>query len=146
MKTITCFTLFDITHTNVLNRSKPIGENHQLWKVQRNSQANFDTILQCISLRGSPDILHYPHRIENNTHTESPFGFLMDYAKDFWYWRFDFHVQNNAVFNDTIDCLGYLTKDCHEIPMIKCGTESIELPDFLDTTPELNNIYFMENV
>jgi len=30
--------------------------------------------------------------------------------------------------------------------MIRCGTESVDLPNFLDTTPELNNIYFMENV
>ena len=39
MKTITCFTLFDITHTNVLNRSKPVGDNVELWNIQRNSQA-----------------------------------------------------------------------------------------------------------
>ena len=50
------------------------------------------------------------------------------------------------MFTDEVDSLGYLTKDCHEIPMIKCGTECLELPNFLDTTPELNNIYFMENV
>jgi hypothetical protein len=79
MKTITCYTLFDITHTNVLNRSKPVGDNQQLWKVQRNSQANFDTILQCISLRGNPEILHYPHRVEDNTQ-QKIFGFLIEKA------------------------------------------------------------------
>jgi|TARA_B110000238_G_C15911328_1_gene346403 hypothetical protein len=150
MKTITCFTLFDITNTNVLNRAKPVGDNVDLWKVQRNSQANFDTILQCISLRGTPDILHYPHHMsQNNTQTpENHFGFLIEQEqqKDFWYWKFDFRVQSNSVFTDEVDSLGYLTKDCHEIPMIKCGTECLELPNFLDTTPELNNIYFMENV
>ena len=144
MKTITCYTLFDITHTNVLNRSKPVGDNHQLWNVQRNSQANFDTILQCISLRGNPEILHYPHRIEDNTDSNI-FGFLVEQS-DFYYWKFDFKVQNNSVFDDNLESLGYLIKDCHEIPMIKCGTESVDLPNFLDTTPELNNIYFMENV
>jgi len=45
MHTITCYTLFDITNTNVLNRSKPVGDDVDIWKVQRNSQANFDTIL-----------------------------------------------------------------------------------------------------
>lgn len=146
MKTITCFTLFDITHTNVLNRSKPVGDNVKLWQVQRNSQANFDTILQCISLRGNPEILHYPHRIEDNTENSS-FGFLIDKSiQDFYYWKFDFKVQNNSVYDDDIGPLGFLVKDCHEIPMIKCGTESVDLPEFLDTTPELNNIYFMENV
>ena len=121
-----------------------MGDNHKLWQVQRNSQANFDTILQCISLRGNPEILHYPHRIEADTE-DSPFGFLIDNT-DFHYWKFDFKVQNNSVFDNTIDALGYLIKDCHEIPMIICGTESLDLPNFLDTTPELNNIYFMENV
>jgi hypothetical protein len=146
MKTITCFTLFDITHTNVLNRSKPVGDNVELWNIQRNSQANFDTILQCISLRGNPEILHYPHRIEDNTDT-SAFGFLIDKnIKNFYYWKFDFKVQNNSVFNDDLDPLGYLIKDCHEVPMIQCKTESIDLPNFLDTTPELKNIYFMETV
>ena len=144
MKTITCYTLFDITQTNVLNRSKPIGDNHKLWLVQRNSQANFDTILQCVSLRANPEILHYPHRVEDNT-GNNPFGFLME-KQNIYYWKFDFKVQNNSVFNDSIDSLGFLTKDCHEIPMLTCGTESVDLPSFLDTTPELNNIYFMENV
>ena len=66
--------------------------------------------------------------------------------QNIYYWKFDFKVQNNSVFNDSIDSLGFLTKDCHEIPMLTCGTESVDLPSFLDTTPELNNIYFMENV
>lgn len=150
MKTITCLTLFDITNTNVLNRSKPVGDNVGLWKIQRNSQANFDTILQCISLRGTPDLLHYPHQVSQN-HIQTPpnqFGFLIeqDQQTDFWYWKFDFKVQSNSVFTNEIDSLGYLIKDCHEIPMIKCGTECLDLPHFLDTTPELNNIYFMENV
>lgn len=138
---ITCYTLFDITNTNVLNRSKPAGDHHQLWNVQRNQQANFDTILQCISLRGNPEIIKYPHRLE--TGAENIFGFLLEKSK-FHYWKFDFKVQNNSVFDDDLDPLGYLIKDCHEIPMIRCGTESIDLPNFLDTTPELNNIYFTE--
>ena len=81
-------------------------------------------------------------------HPDNPFGFLVEptQTNDFWYWKFDFKVQNNSVFTDDVDSLGYLTKDCHEVPMIKCGTECLDLPNFLDTTPELNNIYFMENV
>ena len=147
MQIITCYTLFDITHTNVLNRSKPVGDNIELWTVQRNSQANLDTLLQCISLRSTPEIKHYPHKLYRQAE-ETAFGFLIDQdpSDKFWYWKFDFTIQMNGAFNDTIDELGYLIKDCHEVPMLSCGTECISLPDFLDTTPELNNIYFMENV
>jgi len=144
MKRISCYTLFDITNTNVLNRSKPVGDNIDLWTQQRNSQANFDTILQCISLRGTPDLIVYPHRIEFDTFND--FGFLIDTDKDFWYWRFDFSIPQNSVFDNGIDPLGFLTLDCHEVPMLAVGTECLNsLPNFLDVTPELNNIYFEEH-
>jgi len=148
MKRISCHTLFDITNTNVLNRSKPVGDNIELWTMQRNSQANFDTILQCISLRGTPDLLQYPHKIEFDPYFATKhFGFLIDTFKDFWHWRFDFSVQQDSVFDNGIDSLGYLINDCHEIPMLTVGTECLSsLPNFLDSTPELANIYFEEHV
>ena len=40
--------------------------------------------------------------------------------------------------------LGYLFKDCHKIPMIKCGTEVSELSNFLDTSFEHRNIFFIK--
>jgi len=38
--------------------------------------------------------------------------------------------------------LGGLYSDCEGVPMIKVGTEWDKLPNFLDTSPELRNIYF----
>ena len=144
---IACYTLFDITNTNVLNRSKPVGENVELWKVQRNSQANFDTILQCLSLRGSPDLLQYPHKIEFNSNN-TDFGFLLENDKEpdhFWYWKFEFNISHSSVYDTNNDPFGLLEHDCHEIPMLHCKTEYTDtLPNFLDTTPELRNIYFEE--
>ena len=144
-QSIACYTLFDITNTNVLNRSKPIGDNTDLWRQQRNSQANFDTILQCISLRGTPDILTYPYKVEFGIQ-DTDFGFLLENNKefdDFWYWRFEFHVQHTGVYDNGTEPYGLLAYDCHEIPMLTCNTEySDQLPKFLDTTPELRNIYF----
>jgi hypothetical protein len=144
---IACYTLFDITQTNVLNRSKPTGDDIDIWKNQRNSQSNFDTILQCLSLRGSPDLLKYPHKIEFAINP-TKFGFLVEHNKEldhFWYWKFEFGIQQLDVYDNGMNPFGFLVHDCHEIPMLLCDTEySDSLPNFLDTTPELRNIYFEE--
>ena len=138
---IACYTLFDITQTNVLNRSKPNVDDPKEWIKQRNSQANLDTILQCLGLRSQPELVIYPHLID---HTDEPaeFGFLYTGLK-YWYWKFEFNTQHANVYDTDDNLLGLLINDCHEVPMLLCDTESIEnLPSFLDTTPELRNIYF----
>ena len=139
---IACYTLFDITQTHVLNRNKPVGDDIGLWTQQRNSQANFDTILQCIGLRANPEIRKYPHKKYKTRPLE--FGFLIDEDTDLWYWKFEFTVSQLSVYDNENDPLGYLIQDCHEVPMLTCGTEAIDLPEFLDTTPELRNIYFKQ--
>jgi len=139
---IACYTLFDITQTHVLNRNKPVGDDIGLWTQQRNSQANFDTILQCIGLRANPEIRKYPHKKYKTQPLE--FGFLIDEDTDLWYWKFEFTVSQLSVYDNENDPLGYLIQDCHEVPMLTCGTEAIDLPEFLDTTPELRNIYFKQ--
>ena len=58
---IECYTLFDITQTGVLNRSRPVdGQDLDQWVHKRNTQANFDTLLQIISLRSQPEIVSSP--------------------------------------------------------------------------------------
>ena len=50
---IRCYTLFDITRTGVLNRKSPAMYNPEelkSWEYKRNTQANYDTILQIINL------------------------------------------------------------------------------------------------
>jgi hypothetical protein len=72
------------------------------------------------------------------------FGFLFEQIDDEVYdcWTFDFDIQHPSVFNDGINEIGSLYSDCDNVPMIKCGTEWNKLPAFLDTSPELRNIYF----
>ena len=48
----------------------------------------------------------------------------------------------SEVFDNGIDELGLLFEDCDGVPMIKQGTEWEKLSTFLDTSPELKNIYF----
>ena len=143
--TITCYTLFDITQTNVLNRHRPEeGQELSQWLHKRNTQCNFDTVQQAISLRSQPDVIRKPLKQNIRFDEFTEFGFLFEQEEDNTYpcWSFDFTVQHHSVFADGIGELGALYKDCHGIPMIKCGTEWDKLLGSLDTTDELRNIYF----
>lgn len=142
---IECFTLYDIYKTGVLNRPKPVDcLDEELWRYQRNTQANFDTIVQAISLRSQPDIVVDPYRIDIRFDDFDNFGFLYQQIEDETYpcWVFEFEIQHASIFNDGINELGHLYTDCDQVPMIRCGTEWDKLPYFLDSSVELRNIYF----
>lgn len=142
---INCFTLFDITQTNVLNRSKPdLALEYNVWVKKRNSQSNLDTILQVVNLRTQPEDISIPKKIEIRFDEFESFGFLIAQEEDELYpcWTFNFNVQNLSVFNDGETELGNLYKDCHSVPMILNKTEWNKLPNFLDVSPELKNIHF----
>ena len=140
--TITCYTLFDITQTNVLNRHRPDMDTE--FRYKRNTQSNFDTVQQAISLRSQPEIVRIPEKtlIQFDKFTE--FGFLFEQEENETYpcWSFDFNVQHPSVFYDGVNELGALYNDCDRVPMIKCHTEWNKLPTFLDGSDELRNIYF----
>jgi len=141
---ICCYTLFDITQTGVLNRSKPQETDVQDWILKRNTQCNFDTILQVISLRSQPDIIKIPTKnIITDTDLEK-FGFLftIDEANPSYYWKFEFEVQHSSVFENGIVQFGALNKDCEGVPMILCPNQISGLMPFLNVTDELRNIYF----
>ena len=145
---ITCYTLFDITQTGVLNRSKPsVDQDMTDWTYKRNTQANFDTILQVISLRSQPESLSIPKKRLIKFDDFENFGFLFQQIENETYpmWEFSFDIQHHSVFNDGISELGALYNDCNGVPMILCGTEWEKLPSFLDTSEELKNIYFTVN-
>ena len=140
--TITCYTLFDITQTNVLNRHRPDMDTE--FRYKRNTQSNFDTVQQAISLRSQPEIVRIPEKtlIQFDKFTE--FGFLFEQEENETYpcWSFDFNVQHPSVFYNGVNELGALYNDCDRVPMIKCHTEWQQLPTFLDGSDELRNIYF----
>jgi hypothetical protein len=142
---ITCFTLFDITKTGVLNRAKPADdiEDFNLWVSQRASQCNYDTILQVISLRSQPDNPTTPIIHEIDLSTDHKFGtdYNTDYAS---IWSFDFEVQNGSVFDDGSDSLGSLYSDCQGVPMVMTPNQYRNLDPMLDITKEKRNIYFVK--
>lgn len=139
---ITCYTLFDITQTGVLNRHKPPENETAEWFHRRNTQCNFDTILQAINLRSQPEITRIPKKTSIKLDTFTNFGYLLEEDEEINSWSFEFTVGHGSVFNDGISELGALYSDCHGIPMILCGTEWDKLTNKLDSTDELRNIYF----
>lgn len=144
---LTCFTLFDITNTGVLNRAKPSADqDYSQWAHKRNTQCNFDTILQAISLRAQPEVTKKPKKIDVKFSEINYFGLAYKQNKKDTYpcWTFDFEIHHSGVFEDGVSELGYLYKDCHGIPMIKCGTEYDKVSNFLDTSLDLRNIYFIK--
>jgi hypothetical protein len=140
---VTCYTLFDITYTGVLNRHKPnVDEDLNNWTYKRNTQCNLDTIVQSISLRSQPENITKPVKTTVKFDKSSEFGFLFPEDEEHNCWSFSFEIMHPRVFDDGKHELGALYNDCDGVPMIKCGTEWVKLPEFLDTSSELRNIYF----
>jgi hypothetical protein len=114
------------------------------WHYKRNTQSNFDTVQQAISLRSQPENVRTPIKTSIRFDKFTDFGFLFEQEENETYpcWSFDFDVQHPSVFYDGVSVLGALYNDCDRVPMIKCGTEWDKLPLFLDSSDELRNIYF----
>ena len=146
MQRISCHTLFDITRTGILNRARPGDDiiDAQEWYKQRNTQCNFDTVIQVISLRSQPDIVSYPKKTEINLNSTHVFGSDFKSNLTVPVWTFDFEIQQPSVFDDDIQELGYLYKDCQGVPMVKCDTHWVDLTTYLDVTNEKRNIYFVK--
>jgi hypothetical protein len=144
---IRCHTLFDITNTGVLNRRPPSfleGEKLSEWNENKKRQCNFDTVLQVVSLRSQPENISKPYVSTITFEEFEKFGFLLETSEDqpIPKWAFEFTVNYHGVFNDGISELGALYSDCDSVPMITGLGEWSKLPNFLDISPELKNIYF----
>jgi len=140
---VSCYTLFDITQTGIVNRSRPgLEDDAELWLYKRNTQCNFDTIVQAVSLRSQPENISIPTSTKIKLDEFENFGFLLENDEQVICWTFDFDIQHPSVFNDGISELGALYSDCDSVPMIKTNTIWNNLPAFLDSSDELRNIYF----
>jgi hypothetical protein len=140
---ISCYTLFDITQTGVINRSRPgTDDDPEVWLHRRNTQCNFDTIVQAVSLRSQPENITIPVLNKIKLNEFDSFGFLFEEDIEINCWTFDFTVQHASVYHDGITDLGSLYSDCDQVPMIKTSKAWDKLPVFLDSSDELRNIYF----
>lgn len=128
-----------------MNRKPPPNSTEEYistWEHSRNTQCNFDTILQVVSLRAQPEEISAIKQQETLFKDNTNFGFMFAEEEEQQLWTFDFTVYKEKVFDNGIDSLGYLFDDCDGVPMISVSTQWSKLPNFLDVSPELRNIYF----
>ena len=143
---IACYTLFDITKTGIINRAKPGDDvvNINEWYENRNTQCNFDTILQVISLRAQPEVELNPKLVKMQFTDKCLFGTAYKDNKYHNIWTFDFIVQHSSVFIDGDDELGYLYKDCENVPMIITKNVTVNTINKLECSSLKRNIYFIK--
>ena len=141
---IRCWTLFDITNTGVVNRSKPPEHDIENWIHRRNTQCNYDTLLQVISLRSQPEVVRVPVKVEMTDEIRAKFGMSVDENAARVCWKFEFEVQHPSVFYNGNEPFGSLYKDCEGVPMILCDRQNENVTSLLNITPELKNIHFEE--
>lgn len=143
---IACYTLFDITKTGIINRARPGDDitDTIVWYEKRNTQCNFDTILQVISLRAQPEVDMDPKCIKVKFDKDCLFGSNYIDNKYHNVWTFNFVVQHSSVFIDDTDELGYLYKDCENVPMIYTKNVTVKIENRLECNNTNRNIYFVK--
>jgi pullulanase/glycogen debranching enzyme len=140
LQRIACYTIFNIEQTNITNRARQDNSIPD-WVKKRNTQSNFDTLIQIISLRTQPENITKPKLIELNDNLIKKLGnkiVLME--PKIWY--FTFENYHESVYHDGKTELGHLYHDCNGVPMIEVDRYYSPSNNFLDTTDELRNIFF----
>lgn len=145
---IKCYTLYDITRTNI-NRKKFTDFVSKEEHKQRNQQCNLETIFQIINMRSQPEDISEVKKLTlkcKDIIDHYEFGYLytnnVEDTKLFNIWAFSFTIEHPDVFNNGREELGNLISDCDQVPMIINLEESFKLSQQLNISNELRNIYF----
>ena len=136
-KHVTGFTLVDITNTGV---TRDTGGK----ELERNQQRNWETVLQCISLRAQPmNIQTFDPRDLTELEDLRDWEFGEMYTGKHKIWAFSFQVEHSDVFAKDGDPLGLLDESFNEVPITTYLTETTKflLPVFY-TSGAIKNIYF----
>jgi hypothetical protein len=145
---IKCYTLYDITKSNITFRKKFVEIINADERKSRSQQSNFETILQIINMRSQPENISEVDRLDIDITKieEYKFGYLYskEYTKleTFTLWKLMFSIDHPDVFHNGIEELGNLLSDCDQVPMIIDLNETFILPNQMNITTELKNIYF----
>lgn len=153
MNKITCYTLFDITHTGVLNHYKSTAmpfkdrsgtdiTTDSEWRRSRNQQRNWETIIQVLSLRTQPMELTDPELLSDQSLENYQFGSAFTGTANVW--KFEFEIEQEDVFADENSRLGKLCQDLANVPMLDKLLETVEFNSpMLTTDVTSGNIYFI---
>jgi len=132
----TGYTLVDITATRVIRSSNPDD-------LRRNQQRNWETVLQCMSLRTQPLHVEDPVIIENVPMDVCKFGDYFQNKHTIWKWGWA--VERTGVYESQDDPIGLLLQDFEQVPIV-CGLEEtgrFMLPIFYPYGA-IKNIYFQQ--
>jgi hypothetical protein len=141
---IKCYTLFDITKTNISNRRTSYNvQDSTLYVKQRNQQTNFETVLQIISMRSQPENITEPKKTLVSIRNDTRWG--SQYTKqdnEVYIWSFSFTIHHSGVFNDGNNELGNLFSDCDGVPMLLRLDETVDQQSQINISLNLKNIHF----
>lgn len=153
MNKITCYTLFDITHTGVLNHYKSTAmpfkdrsgadvTTDSEWRRSRNQQRNWETIIQVLSLRTQPVELSDPELLHDQPLENYQFG--SEFTGTANIWKFEFEIEHEDAFADESSNLGKLYQDLASVPMLDKLRETVKFNSpMLTANAQAGNIYFV---
>jgi hypothetical protein len=125
------YTLVDITHTGQY-RNEP-GKELARWQEQ-----NFNTVLQTMGIRANVSFRNNPETVEL---AGNMIGFEFNHVQKVW--RFDFHTDQDLVFELDGDPVGTLKQLFDAVPYIAGLTEEVEqnYDVFVTTGPNTNIVF-----
>jgi len=128
-------TLVDITATGVTR-----GDNDSL---ERNQQRNWETVLQCISLRTQPQNIQPPTQATLADVGAADFGDFYQGEQKVWVWTWT--VEQTEVYDLPGKPMGALQQDFEQVPIVTYLTETARfmLPIFYPYG-SIKNIYFKQ--
>ena len=133
----TGYTLVDITPTGVIRSQDPDD-------IRRNQQRNWETVLQCMSLRTQPLHISEPTIYSDVSADVLRFG---DYFQgNHSVWRWSWATERAEVYDSHDTPMGLLLQDFEQVPII-CGlneTGRFMLPIFYPYGA-IKNVYFVQH-
>jgi hypothetical protein len=144
------FSLIDITTTGTIGQYRNIVKKNLLgetldkepvWKISRNKQRNFETVVQIIGLRAQPIYLENSVLLTDDLSNYN-FGSIYTGTKNIW--SLVFGVDKPDVYNSCGIQLYSLVEDFNDVPII-CGLNesfSFKKSTFTSINDE-KNVYFI---
>lgn len=142
-------TLVDITHNGNIKKQFPfkslsgnVIHDKETLSTAKNQNANFNTMLQLLQMRGNVTWEHQPLRMDLQSLGNHGFGSF--YEGKHTIWNFQFFTEQSGVYGDDIDPTVFLHNDFHQVPIISFCKETATFPlsTFDTQTPATINTYF----
>jgi hypothetical protein len=126
-------TLVDITNNGNLKQAFPfksssgdvIHDKNSL-AIARNQNANFNTMLQLLQMRGNITWENDPVRVEMPTLGNHGFGSFYEGKNTMW--NFQFFTEQSGVYGEITDPVEGLVGDFHLVPIVSFCKETVTFP------------------